>query len=251
MLLHKETHTIQSNLADYCRTGIKPQLPGITAGRLDQYRRLVYGVIDDTLEGAFPITKNLLNEEEWSSLVDGFFSKHACKNNSVWKMPFEFYEYYASTESSITHKYPFLVDLLYFEWIEIEVHTMPDVEIEHHRKTGNLLKDKLYLNPEYRIIQLHYPVHQLHPSQIEAPVLFGDYYVLVYRHQNSGDVEFFDISALFAYMISISAENSLSLPEIIDNACKTFGLENNINTQAQITGFFKTLHNKRFILGFK
>ena len=95
MLINKDTYAIQSGLASYCRTNEEPNLPGVTKGRIQQYRRLVYNVIDDTFEGAFPITRKLLNDEEWHDLVNTFFINHACQTPSVWKLPFEFYEYVA------------------------------------------------------------------------------------------------------------------------------------------------------------
>ena len=58
---------------------------------------------------------------------------------------------------------PFLDDLLYFEWMEIEVHTMPDRPFPDYVKEGNVLEDRLAFNPEYEIIRMDYPVH-LYPG---------------------------------------------------------------------------------------
>ena len=42
---------------------------------------------------------------------------------------------------------PYLEDLLYFEWMEIEVHTMPDKPYPDYQSRGNIFMDRLALNP--------------------------------------------------------------------------------------------------------
>ncbi|HEY0611942.1 MAG TPA: DNA-binding domain-containing protein, partial [Chitinophaga sp.] len=111
--LNKDTRDYQSSLADYCRTGAYQAIPGVkTAQHVSQYRRLVYNVVDDMLQSAYPLTKGLLKEEEWDELVQEFFSRHACQSPQVWYMPKELYEYIVQQEAHpLLTKYPFLHDL--------------------------------------------------------------------------------------------------------------------------------------------
>lgn len=250
MLLHKNTSEIQSSLSNYCRTGTETELPGTTPGRLHQYRRLVYNVIEDTLAGAFPITRDFLTNDEWHEMVHYFFSNHSCKNNSVWKMPYEFYEFYSESAFHLITKYPFIPDLLYFEWLEIEVHTMPDVELKKYIAEGNPDNDIVYFNPEHKLVKLSYPVHELPPSQLTDDSLKGDYFLLVYRHQDSGDVEFFGLSALFAFIIASAGEEQASIKDLIQKAFQVFGVELNKESYAQAFDFFRVLVDKKFILGY-
>ena len=56
-MLKKETQLQQNLLADYCRTGTEPEgLIGINKENLHHYRRLVYNIVTDILETAYPIT---------------------------------------------------------------------------------------------------------------------------------------------------------------------------------------------------
>lgn len=250
MPLTNETQNIQSTLARYCRTGVIPELPGVSVKGLQQYRRLVYNVIDDTLEGAFPITHAFLSAEEWHELVTFFFKEHACQTTSVWKLPYEFYEFVNANDLELKHLYPFLVDLLYFEWLEIEVHTMPDYPVRKYRLQGNWLTDQLVLNPEFRLVNLNYPVHLFTPSELNEEAKEGNYYVLTYRELDTGNVQFFDVSIFYGYMIMQIIETEKNQDNILNDACALFNLERTTELEQSVEFFLDHLLQKKFLLGY-
>lgn len=250
MHINKDTYEIQSGLASYCRTNVEPHLPGVTEGRIQQYRRLVYNVIDDTFEGAFPITRQLLSDEEWHELVNSFFTHHACQTPSVWKLPFEFYEYVAATDLAAKQRYPFLTDLLYFEWLEIDVHTMPDIEQEAYLSEGSWHHDRLVINKEFKLIQLNYPVHQLRPEALKENDHQGNYFVLIYREPENGSVQFFDLSPLYALLISQLVESGQTLEAILPGLCDVFKLQRSAGVDDAVIAFLSQLRQKGFVLGF-
>ena len=93
MLLHDTTRRYQSALAGYCRSGQLEPIPGIHNEHISHYRRLVYNVVDDMLQNAYPLTHALLGAIEWKNLVNEFFTHHPCQSPQVWYMPKEFYQY--------------------------------------------------------------------------------------------------------------------------------------------------------------
>src|SRR6056297_2072235 len=111
-MLKNDTHNIQSSLADYCRNGEAVDLPGTTDGRLPQYRRLVFGVISNTMKQAYPIAAKHLGPEVWDQLVEDFFANHACQNPQVWRMPRELIDYVESSGYDEKLQLPHLLDLL-------------------------------------------------------------------------------------------------------------------------------------------
>src|SRR6185437_3762334 len=117
MLLNTDTAYIQGQLAKYCRTGETEPILGARQGRLKEYRQLVYSVVNNTLEQAYPITYNYIKEEEWELMIASFLKEHACQNNQVWKLPLEFYDYVKEKNFQESFNYPFLNELLYFEWL--------------------------------------------------------------------------------------------------------------------------------------
>lgn len=248
-LLYKDTYNQQSNLAHYCRTGELLPIKGLTENRVHHYRRLVYNVIDDTLQSAFPLTVDLLSEEDWNALVDTFFSSHKCQSTSLWQLPFEFYQFVEQTEPELKSEYIFLEELLLFEWSEIEVYMMEDKVFPAVRSTGDWANDVISLNPEFKLLQLSYPAHLKNPNEImEADQ--REYYVLIFREPESGKVQFIDLSFFFAWLIEKINGEKKTLGNILLEAEKIFGAEKEILLNNTLP-FLEELKQKQFILGFE
>ncbi|HYG53588.1 MAG TPA: putative DNA-binding domain-containing protein, partial [Flavobacteriales bacterium] len=126
-MLRPETKSIQSKMAAYCREPeFTDAIEGSKPGRLHNYRRLVFNIIEDTLADAYPITRSMMDDEEWIDMVNAFFSKHNCQSTQLWRMPFELVEFVENHEYHTKIGRPYLLELLYFEWLEIEVYQSPD-----------------------------------------------------------------------------------------------------------------------------
>ncbi|MFA6598337.1 MAG: putative DNA-binding domain-containing protein [Ignavibacteriaceae bacterium] len=249
MLLRKETYQQQSNLSHYCRTGEQLPLIGVNEKRINYYPRLVFNVIDDTLRSAFPLTLDLLSKEEWETITRRFFASHRCNSYAVWKMPYEFYQYVISEEKELNNKFPFLEDLLLFEWTEIEIHMMEDKIFPNVFSSGDFQNDIIALNPEHKILQMKYPVHLKNPNEI-TDADEGEFYVLIFRQPETGKVQFIDISFFFFWLIQKILFKQMSLTVLLDEAEKTFGVEKSLLLLNTIP-FLKELRQNNFILGFR
>ena len=248
MHLLKETRAIQEQLGEYCRTGEEQELPGITPGRIHHYRRLISNVVQDTLRTAFPITVSALEESQWDELVQDFFTEGIPQTPQVWKLPYEFYEYHAGRETGKKMDLPFLDDLLYFEWMEIEIHTMPDRSYPEFLNEGDIFQDRLAFNPEYEIVRLEYPIH-LHPVS-EALHMKGDHFALLYRLPESGHVQFLGLSALNVYIITRLQEMNAPLNEIKHEFARVAGIESGRYLDDALEKFIGDLLERKMILGY-
>ncbi len=159
----------QSSFADYCKTGVYNPIPGVNKKRAEHYRSLVYNVIDDTLQSALPLTFNLLSEEEWNAFVNDFFSRHKCKSTQLWRLPKETHEFVANSNYHLIHKYPFLPELLWLEWLEIELFMMEDTS-SSFSTCGNLANDRLVINPEHHLQYFSYMLNYLRHLRMLQPV---------------------------------------------------------------------------------
>jgi len=248
MKLNDDTARIQDLLGDYCRSGEGEEIPGITPGRLHHYRRLVYHVVRDTLDRAFPISVAALGEEAWDLLVREFFTRGFPQTPQVWKLPLEFYNYHNIQETGSRIQKPYLEDLLYFEWMEIEVHTMPDRPYPNYVSQGNLFTDILVLNPEFELIQLEYPVH-MYPVR-EAEQKKGDYFVLIFRLPESGQVQFLNVSAIHTYILGLLLEEGRPLNQLKGDIAQMAGIESMTYLDDALETFIGDLMQKQLILGF-
>jgi hypothetical protein len=248
-MLRPETIKIQEDLAMYCRSGKETAIPGVTEGRLHHYRRLVSNVVSGTIAQAYPITRKVLSEEEWNYMFDSFFIEHDAQTPILWKLPYEFY-LYASEKSYDEHfNKPWLIELLWFEWLEIEVHMMADENHESVQKKGDIMTDQIIINRDSRLIQLEYPVH-LYPVH-EAAHKKGNYYVFIYREIKGGTVRFLNLSVLHAWLID-RLINAARAPVVglMPEISNMLGLKEETNIHLQLKKFLEEMLEKDVILGF-
>lgn len=235
--LKPDTKILQSQMAGYCRV---PQydesIEGTRPERLPHYRRLVFNIVEDTLQNAYPITHSLLTEEEWMQLVNDFFSQHDCQSPQLWRMPFELVEYAEQSDYHLKLHKPYLLELLYFEWLELEVYQDEDKPHAEFQSKGDILDTPLVINPDHKLVQLTYPVHKKEYDRMEE--LKGNYFVLLHRHRNTYSVNFIEFSPFLAIVFSQLANNPMSLRDAVTQVAKA----NSINVD-------ETLLNKMALWG--
>ncbi len=222
MLLSDETRNIQEELGEICRTGEIKELPGAKTERLPHYRRLVFNVVNSSLKSAYPITLKILSKEEWLKMVNDFFINHACKSPKIWEMPYEFYEYALGNNFNEKLNKPWLSDLLLFEWLEIEVYSMEDIENPVYRIEGDLLDDVIAINPEHIVEHFEYPVHLESWTELEKKK--SNYFVLLYREKATGRVHFISLSPLLAFVFDKISMEKLPARKALEIAGSTFGI---------------------------
>lgn len=247
MPLKKETHKIQTKLANYCKTGLEVTIEGAKQERLHHYRRLTYNIIKGALATAYPIAKETLTESEWITMVDDYFANYKMKTPYIWKMPFEFYTYCMGRNYDLKFNRPYLEELLYFEWMEIELHTMEDMAIPIYKEKGDLLRDKLVVTPEHELLVFEYPVHKYKGDDLLDKE--GNYFVLIFRKNNTGAVRFINLSSFFALTLETLIDENTTLESAIKTSSEAFGIDENQAIQHGLV-FANDLVAQGFVLGF-
>lgn len=244
--MRTETIKQQQLLAKYCRDGVKPTLSGVTDGRLHNYRRLVLGVIREALSSTYPLTVNLLTQKEWSVLMQEFFEHHPCQDPQVWRMPFELIEYTKNNQPSLANKYPHLLELLHFEWNEVEYYMMPD-RTRPEIKTTSFWNSHWVLNPESEILSLSYPLHQKNARFISISDK-GTYFCLIFRQPETFKVKFIHLSPFFAWLLAVMKSDQVSLDELTPVITKEFGVSDQDTLKQNVEPFFNKLKTDGMIL---
>lgn len=202
-LLRSETKELQSKLAKYVRDGNLPLIKGAKQDKLHHYRRLVYNIIFNSLSNAYPIASGLLGKENWKSLVDEFFINHNPQDPQIWSFPYELYEYIIKSDHAQRVGKLYLNDLIYFEWIEMEVYATEDLEINNFKITIN--NSEYILNPYIRILSFEYPVFRKE-DKIEK-MQKGNYFNICYRDLNDLKVYFIELDAFATIFLETLYEN--------------------------------------------
>jgi len=249
MQLRKETKNIQEHFGTFCQTGVleKP-LPGAVQERLPTYRRLVLNVIIDTLSSAYPLTKKLLGNSKFEELCSEFFANHACQESQVFRMTRELIEYISKkTNPDLHFKFPFLLELMEFEWADMFVYMMEDVEVPVAASDGNYLSDQIVLNPEHRLLQFEFPVFKTKPNQLSEKDR-GHYFCYAFRQPESGKIIFLDVSPVIATILSL-IESGQSLNDIFDFLA-TQNVVLNEKQKKEVLDFLAKAAANGMILGF-
>ncbi len=229
--MKQEYQKYQKELFNFCKTGIYKEIKG-TNNNLNYYRKLIYNVFDDSLQSAYPLTYNLLEQEEWDNLVSDFLSFGKSKNPQVWKMPKDLIQFVANNEKELLSKYSYLIDLLKFEWAEVELFM---------QKSKKMLKGKnnsISLNKDFQILELEYPVHKVNASKIRIEDK-GNYFVLIYREMENNKVKFIDLSPSLLLIFELLNSKSLSIDEIVDSYSQYYNIELNDEHKSNIKNFLE------------
>lgn len=235
MIPQKSTYQHQVTLANYCRNGALENIPGVTKN-ISHYRRLVFNTVLDSLSAAYPLTENLLNEE-WEALVHRFFSTHKVQSPQIWNMPKEIIDYINCHEKELLNRYPFLPNLLVFEWLEIEVFMMPDVVFP------KAIAGKLCCNPEIQLVEFQFPVHLKKAAQI-TPNDEGTYYVAIYRNPDTKAVSFTNLSLLTYTLLKEYFVHPISKEEIF----KLIPEKKSTEIKNQLTDFIEKCITNQLLL---
>jgi len=238
------------SLGSYCRKGgEEPDIPGLSRGRVQHYRRLVDRVVRSSLDSAYPITLAALEEQRWDDLIQEFFSKGKPRSPELWRLPCDFLNFHAEAQSGERLGLPWLDNLLYFEWMEIEVYNMPDLPFPTYTEEGDYNANPLAFNPECEFIHLEYPVH-LYAAR-ESVQHKGDYFVLILRSSETGHVNFINLGGLNFYIIKRLQEEEICLHELRFDVARMSGVESATYLDKMLGSFIRDLKEKGFVLGLR
>lgn len=246
MPLKTETARLQSELAQYCRAK-KEDAEVARKDRLHHYRRLVFNNVYNVLETAYPVACEILGRKVFKQLVERFFASHDPKDPQYWKFPFELIAYVSNHESTLMRTFPFLRDLLLFEWAEIDIHVRPNVV--HTKNMGSidsvLSSDQIFkITPYYSILELDYPVHLLRQGKqsLDQEATF----ILVYRTFEGYDVNYYHLSPYTVILLNLIASAKLSLRELYVELQRISGTSK-IQIEEVTPSILKSLTQKQII----
>ncbi|SCA63840.1 hypothetical protein SCG7109_BH_00060 [Chlamydiales bacterium SCGC AG-110-M15] len=248
MLLKDDTKNTQSKLANYCRSGYYDPIPGVRPERAKVYRRLVYNLMEGALSSAYPITRQVLTDDEWVDFVQHFLTQHDCQSPHLWCMPKGLWEFAVKEQYAKKLGKPYLEELLCFEWLEIEMDMMPDIDPGPYESDGDPLNSPLLLNPHNQVRTFTYPVFSRSIEDLEKH--HSQYHLLLFRHQEHHEVRYVALSPLYATLVSILQNKALSAKVALEHVAKYFNLVDDATLFTEGQHFIEMLIKEGAILGY-
>ncbi len=188
-----------------CRTGKLDLSLKADPKRMQIYLRFIRRTLEDTLKRAYPLTRHILSDEQWDEIVSDYLANVDCPSPFIWKAPEGFVSFVQTKDWSERFAIPYLVDLVDFEWLEIEMTMMPDCEKIPSSGEGDILEDPLFINPESCVVVYSYPVFEKKP--LPRPMEKGIYPLLAFRHPEDSDVRFIALSLFYQRVLELLQEN--------------------------------------------
>ncbi|MCY1162613.1 putative DNA-binding domain protein [compost metagenome] len=217
----------QQQFCDWIRSPQSELPKSLPAERMQIYRDLLFNNVCSFIDLVYPITRVILPELQWQMLLTEFFQKAKCDSPFYNDISLQFREYLTDCQHPSLQEYPWLAELLQFEWLELYLDT---VEIEKITATW---KSEWQLNTQVWVLVYQYPVYQWSTSMTISEIELIPSVIMVWRNdQDHICVE--SLSVLFAVVIEQLNQQELVEQDIKKLIKATFPDFSNAQIQRQI-----------------
>lgn len=184
----------------------QPRPPGVPARRMRVYEELLFNNLEGFLLACFPVTRRILGARAWRTTVRAFFRTHRCTSPLFRDIPEAFLTWMGQSGVQTFPQYPFLVELMHYEWLELRVETTPaGIDPSALDPDGDLMAGRPVVNPTLEIGCYAFPVHRIGPRFKPTAADGAEYCYLVYRDGDE-DVRFLAVNPLTAGLVALLRE---------------------------------------------
>lgn len=179
-----------------------PAPDGVDARGLGVYRRLVYRNLERFLASCFPVLRRLLDDRAWQALVRDFLRRHRARTPLFPRIPHEFLRFLEDADVTLDGL-PFLRELTYYEWLELEVGQDPREVGDAPTEPGaDPFTDVPVLSPLARPAAFRFPVHRLAPDFRPQAAPAEATYLVVFRDRRDA-VGFLELNPVTARLLEL------------------------------------------------
>ena len=199
----------------------------LPAERMQIYRDLLFNNVCSFINLVYPVTRAILPELQWQKLLNEFFQKAQCDSPFYNDISLQFREYLTDCQHPSLKEYPWLAELLQFEWLELYLDT---VEIE--KRIVNR-QDEWQLNTQVWVLVYEYPVYQWSSSMTISKIEHMPSVIMVWRNDHD-HICVESLSALFAVVIEQLSQQELVEQDIKNLIKAMFPDFSNAQIQTQV-----------------
>jgi len=192
--------TMQQQFCEWIRDPdleIPQELP---VERMQIYRDLLFNNVSSFIDLVYPVARAMLPELKWQQVLSEFFQKARCRSPLYNDISLEFREYLAEQRHPIMQEYPWLAELLQFEWLELYLDTVEIEDVVLHENYAWQLSTKVW------VLVYQYPVYMWTTLTTQEQVEIMPGAIMVWRDdQDRVCIE--QLSPLFAMLIEQLTQN--------------------------------------------
>lgn len=201
------TQAVQRAFARHLRDpAVHPAPDGLPERRLQVYRDLFFNTVEGLLATQFPVTRELLGDAAWRTLVRDFYRDHAARTPLFTEVGREFLQYLDGRDAA--HDAPFLRELAHYEWVEL---ALAIDERDHssidHDADGDVVAQVPVLSPLAWCFRYRWPVHRLRPDFVPDAAPEHDTVLVIVRNRRD-ELSFLALQPLAAVLFDVLKEDS-------------------------------------------
>jgi hypothetical protein len=164
--------------------GLVKRPAGVNARRMRVYEKLLFNNVEGFLLACYPVSRAVLRQRRWGTLVRGFFHEYRSHSPLFRDIPKAFLDWMNSSAQSLEDDFPFLLELMHYEWLELAVSIDPaTLDMSTVEPHGDLWQGEPVLNPTARLGCYRYPLHRISPQFRPKPSDAGLFCYLLYRDE--------------------------------------------------------------------
>lgn len=187
------------------------------SSRLLTYRGLARNALEDPLPDCFPITHALLEAADlWDDCMDAFLASRTIQS-SYYRDVNPAFVTWLSNSAWGQERWPFLLQLAHFEYIEVEILRWPDEPLSKDLKAKPTADAQIVFDGATRNLAYAYRVHEATKEDPEPEG--GETFLLGYRDAE-GDFNYSELSAHASAFLARCTEG-----ESIGTAASALNLE--------------------------
>ncbi|MCH2045608.1 MAG: putative DNA-binding domain-containing protein [Saprospiraceae bacterium] len=204
------------------------------------YRTMVIENYNKLCSDCYPLTKNKLGETLWMKLIIEFLASSISTNVPLQEFPACLIEFEKEQAWGFANHCPFLLDALRFEWTQSQVFHALDLDSVVADINSIQLDQQLTFQGIWELLELNYTVFQANWVYTQTPT-----YLIVYRNEQTLDVENWSITPFMAHLLSSLAQHPQhSIKSILKSLLQQLNISINVEIEHTCLGFIKEIVQK-------
>lgn len=188
--MHAHFQNVQQDFCQWLRdppSVLSTAVQGVPVDRMQVYRELLFNNVASFIDMVFPVAKSMLKSTVWESLQQEFFARAQCQSPFYLDISKEFLDYQQQAEPAVLADYPWLIELLHVEWMELHVELaefeQPDSRVLLHADDVLTLAENtdMQLSVPVWILGYRWPVYDWREGQDLADIQENPGFLLVWR----------------------------------------------------------------------
>jgi hypothetical protein len=178
--------------------------------RMRAYEELVFNNIEGFLLSCYPITRKLLDDEQWEEIVRRFVIEHRCATPLFREIPKEFLVWLGDKFDQLLPSMPFLHEFMHYEWLELDVSISPaEVDLREIDINGDYIDAIPVLNPTAQLACYYYPVHKIGP-QFQPQQSDGQAHCYLLYRDVEDRVQFIQLNPVSARLVELLQQQEIT-----------------------------------------